>query len=88
VATTRLRAETQILKWYKAGEDRYLLVLRIHGTPSPQRQFFKLDQIDSLAGIPEREVKTAKEGRKIWGCPPFPVPSRWERLLEDDDEVG
>lgn len=83
MAVTRLRAKTQILKWYRWREDLLLLVLSIGGTPQRVRQFYRENQIDDLGSILEREVKTEAEARRIWGCPPFSAPSRWERLLDD-----
>ena len=93
MAQTRLRAETQIRRWFHSHDDLYLLVLGGggpfgSGTTSASKQFYRANQIDGLDRIPEREVKTEAEARKIWGCPPLPVPSRYERMLEDDDEDG
>ena len=93
MAVTRLRAKTQIRMWYHVRDDLFLLVLGGggpfgSGTISVPRQYYRANQIDGLDEIPEREVKTAAEARKVWGCPPLDVPSRYERMLEDDDEVG
>lgn len=84
MVVTRLRAKTQILKWYRWRDDLLLLVLSIGGTPQRVRQFYRENQIDDLGTILEREVKTEAEARRIWGCPPFPVPSKYERMLEGD----
>jgi hypothetical protein len=90
----RLRAETQIRQWYRADKDQYLLVIIGgsgpfgSGTAKVHLKYYRRREIDGLDRIPEREVKTEAGARKIWGCPPLPVPSRWERILEDDDETS
>jgi len=86
---TWIRAETQIRRWFHARDDLYLLVIGTggpFGAPSAPSTFFRANQIKGLDQIPEREVKSAAEARKIWGCPPVEPPSRYERMLEDDDE--
>jgi hypothetical protein len=93
MATTHINAETQIRQWFHVREDLYLLVLGGggpfgSGPVSASRQFYRANQIKGLDRIPEREVKSKAEARKIWGCPPVDLPSRYERLLEDDDEIA